>query len=76
MQFFMGIVLIFSSCTVKVFSDVGALVRYLCIAFIIAKMLDMMFQHLGTVQCTLFMCLGLRALYLIKEFTPYFLLAK
>ena len=36
-------------------------------------MLDTIFQHLGTVQCTLFVWLGLLALYLIKETTPYFL---
>jgi len=34
-------------------------------------MLDMMFHHLGIVQCALFLCLGIRAFYLIKEFTPY-----
>lgn len=39
-------------------------------------MLDTMFQHLGTVQCSLFMWLGLRNLYLIKETTPYFLFTK
>ena len=60
----------------------GEIVGYLCIGFIIAKkiyscmMLDIMFQHLGTVQCAMLMCLGLRVLYLIKESTPYFLLAK
>jgi len=36
----------------------------------------MMFQHLGTVQCALFMCLGLRKLYLIKETRSYFLFTK
>jgi len=35
-----------------------------------------MFQHLGTVQCALFMWLGLRNLYLIKETMPYFLFTK
>jgi len=39
-------------------------------------MLDTMFQHLGTVQCALFMWLSLRKLYLIKETTPYFLFTK
>jgi len=39
-------------------------------------MLDTMFQHLGTIQCALFMWLGLRNLYLIKETTPYFLFTK
>jgi len=39
-------------------------------------MLDTMFQHLGTVQCALFMWLGLRNLYLIKETMPCFLLTK
>jgi len=36
-------------------------------------MLDTMLQHLGTVQCAMFMWLGLRNFYLIKEITPYFL---
>jgi len=35
-----------------------------------------MFQHFGTVQCALFMWLGLRNLYLIKETTPYFFFTK
>jgi len=39
-------------------------------------MLDRMFQHPGTVQCALFEWLGFRDLYLFKETTPYFLLAK
>ncbi len=39
-------------------------------------MLDTMFQHLGTVQCALFMWFDLHTLYLIKESMPYFLLAK
>jgi len=39
-------------------------------------MLDMMFQHPGTVQCALFEWLVFRKLYLFKETTPYFLLAK
>ena len=39
-------------------------------------MLDTMFQLLGTVQCALFMWLGLRNLYLIKETTLYFLFTK
>jgi len=39
-------------------------------------MLDMMFQHPGTVQCALFVWLGFHALYLIKEITPYFLFTK
>ena len=38
--------------------------------------LDMMLQNLGTAQFALFMCLAVHALYLIKESTPYFLLAK
>jgi len=38
-------------------------------------MLDTMFQHLGTIQCALFMCHDLCALYLIKESTPIYLLA-
>jgi len=38
--------------------------------------LDTMFQHLDMVQCALFMWLGLRNLYLIKETTPYFLFPK
>jgi len=41
-----------------------------------SKMLDTMFQHLGTVQCAMFMCQVIHALYLIKESTPYFLLAE
>jgi len=40
------------------------------------KMFNTIFQHPGTVQCALFMCEVIRALYLIKESTPYFLLAK
>jgi len=39
-------------------------------------MLDMMFQHPGTVQCALFEWLGFRELYLFKETTPYFFLVK
>ena len=39
-------------------------------------MLDTMFQHLGMVQCALFMWLGLRNLYHIKETMPYFLFTK
>ena len=39
-------------------------------------MLDTMFQHLGIVQCALFMWLGLRNLYLIKEIIPCFLFTK
>jgi len=39
-------------------------------------MLDMMFQHLGTVQCALFTWLGLCNLYLIKETMSYFLFTK
>jgi len=38
--------------------------------------LDTMLQHLGMVQCALFMWLGLRNLYLIKETTRYFLFTK
>jgi len=33
----------------------------------------MMFQHPGTVQCAMFLCLDVRALYLIKESTSLFL---
>jgi len=39
-------------------------------------MLDTMFQHLGTIQCALFMWLGLHNLCLIKETMPCFLLTK
>jgi len=39
-------------------------------------MLDTMFQHPSTVQCALFVCKVLRALYLFKESTPIFLLAR
>jgi len=39
-------------------------------------MLDTIFQHLGTVQYSMFEWLGFRELYLFKETTPYFLLAK
>jgi len=39
-------------------------------------MLDTMFQHLGTVQSALFEWHGFRELYLFREITPYFLLAK
>ena len=39
-------------------------------------MLDTMFQHPDTVQCALFMCQEFRALYLFKESTPFYLLAK
>jgi len=35
-----------------------------------------MFQYVSTVQCALFMCHDLRALYLFKESTPFYLLAK
>jgi len=35
-----------------------------------------MLQHLGTVQCALFMWLGLHNLYLYKETKPYFLITK
>ena len=44
--------------------------KYLCM------MLDTIFQHLGTVQCALFVWLGVHALYLIMETTPYFLFTK
>jgi len=39
-------------------------------------MLDTMFQHPGMVQCALFEWFGFRELYLFKETTSYFLLAK
>jgi len=39
-------------------------------------MLDTMFQHPGRVQCALHICHVLRTLYLFKESTSYFLLAK
>ena len=39
-------------------------------------MLDMMFQHPGTVQCALFLWLGVHALYLFKKTSPYFLFTK
>jgi len=39
-------------------------------------MLDLMFQHSDTVQCALFVWLTFRKIYLFKESTPYFLLAK
>jgi len=39
-------------------------------------MMDMMFQHPGTVQSALFMWLGFRKLYLFKEITPYLLFTK
>jgi len=39
-------------------------------------MLDTMFQHPDTVQCALFMCQDLRALYLFKKSTPIYLLAR
>ena len=39
-------------------------------------MLDTMFQNVGKVQCALFLCHDLRALYLFKEFMPFYLLAK
>jgi len=39
-------------------------------------MLDMMFQHPGTVQCALFLWLGFHALYPFKETSPYFLFTK
>jgi len=38
--------------------------------------LDTMFQHPSTVQCALFEWLDFRELYIFKEITPYFLLAK
>jgi len=39
-------------------------------------MLDTMFQHLGMVQCDLYVALIYTRVYLFKESTPYFLLVK
>jgi len=66
-------------CIGFIIAKTNTLVRcWICCSniFTSCTMLDIMFQHHGTIQCALFICLVVHALYLIKESTPYFLLAK